>query len=760
MKTPQQLSQEIIDIIKATGNYFVGNTSGMSNDGTVNVYHPKGYSISAIAANPISSGEVIVFKVNDTWYAFGEQRTIVKQDVLIQRKSSSSDEVIYPVITLIQSDWDTDYNPNPKPSGHKDVEYWLTGGGKYSLKRIVTNPLTLGFNNSEARLSFDGSEAFLQNAGNGKYLAATRSYELPPINYGGVPNRTYQRNIFTIQKEDKSVVKIIPNFYGNFTYLGNGIYQSFIEDGIGDIFEQIPSVLRNSSNLNNASINIGQKTANILPKNKNYCVYNGQIFELSGTINVDLTDAFLYYAEGSITIKDRTFAWRNKTIQHQVWLPTGNSTFNYSSTKTKVRNNLPGDENTSQYAYMYDYTFNETMSGEVLLMSWKNKYITSTFEIVKESKDWRRDEYIPGIGFPNTIQTLTEEIKSKNEILTLKTYGDAEGEKNLVLNSNGKWLILPKRPKQLNSDTNLYITKETTAFRVSVDTGQLGLLPEGFNPDDYKPDYDLTPYMNENIITSFTINNNAYIVRGKITAINFEVYFRNNSYSHYGRYWFTIGITQFSLVPKVVSNLNANDFEEYREYLLPFPWVIILDNGCFWNYYLSYRNSAVDMESNITSYPIFRYGRTYSTLVAFKEFRDSFTNLVLCDQAIKYIPTNPITVPFSYVTFPYRTPFSVPKLHSFYNPPSNLLISDNLVGNSIYRVNDDILLQAYIDRAANEWLGITKMPVSEWKISNNGDIKYNKTFLVDYRLKRPYYNRETDESLSFNVIPVTHSYHP
>lgn len=100
MKTPQQLSQEIIDIIKATGNYFVGNTSGMSNDGTVNVYHPKGYSISAIAANPISSGEVIVFKVNDTWYAFGEQRTIVKQDVLIQRKSSSSDEVIYPVITL------------------------------------------------------------------------------------------------------------------------------------------------------------------------------------------------------------------------------------------------------------------------------------------------------------------------------------------------------------------------------------------------------------------------------------------------------------------------------------------------------------------------------------------------------------------------------------------------------------------------------------------------------------------------------------
>lgn len=100
MKSPQQLSQEIIDIIKATGNYFVGNTSGMSNDGTVNVYHPKGYSVSAIAANPISSGEVIVFNVNGVWYAFGEQRTVIKQDILIQRKSRAIVSDDYPVIVL------------------------------------------------------------------------------------------------------------------------------------------------------------------------------------------------------------------------------------------------------------------------------------------------------------------------------------------------------------------------------------------------------------------------------------------------------------------------------------------------------------------------------------------------------------------------------------------------------------------------------------------------------------------------------------
>jgi hypothetical protein len=188
--------------------------------------------------------------------------------------------------------------------------------------------------------------------------------------------------------------------------------------------------------------------------------------------------------------------------------------------------------------------------------------------------------------------------------------------------------------------------------------------------------------------------------------------------------------------------LNANDFEEYREYLLPFPWVIILDNGCFWNYYLSYYNTTINIEAFVTDYPYFKGGNAYSRLL---RSRNYLLNSVFCNQTVKYIHTNPITVPFC---------------HGTYYPPSSILVCDNLVGNSIYRVNDDILLQAYIERAANEWLGITKMPVSEWKISNNGDIKYNKTFLVDYRLKRPYYDRETDESLSFNVIPVTHSYHP
>lgn len=759
MKSPQQLSQEIIDIIKATGNYFVGNTSGMSNDGTVNVYHPKGYSISAIAANPISSGEVIVFNVNGIWYAFGEQRTVIKQDILIQRKSKSRAIVneVHSVITLIQSDL-TRYS---KPEGNKDIEYWLTGG-KYTLKRIATDP-TLGFNNSEAFVYYDGSDAFLQSSGNGKYLAATRSHEKPDINYGGAINRSYSRNIFTIQKEDKSVSKITSDFYGNFAYLGNGIYQSFIEDGIGQILNKVPKwvsipgaamrkVTDEFGGITYDGVRKGKEKgtdkdlrldANILPETSNFVIYNGGLHQLSGSLSIDLAnvfDRFKTYDEFIpsdtiltpvntneimfTAIKDRTFGWRNKTVQHQIWLPTGDSVFNYSSTKTEFRNNLIGDENTAQYVYLYNYTFNETMSGEVLVVSWKSKYVTSTFEVEKESKDWTTR-----ISGQNII-TKTEEITNKTEILTLKTYGDTEGEKNLVLNSNGKWLILPRQPKQHNSDTNLTIAKDTTHFRVKVDIGYLGIVS-----DDYEPDYDLSSYVDENIITSFMINNSAYIVRGKISAINFELYSRNNTNQRNGRHWFTIEITQFKLVPKVEAK------SDYGEYFLPFPSRIVLDNGCFWNYYLSHEASSINVETLVTNYPYFKGGNTYSQL---SRFTTSLNSYILCNQLVKYIHTNPITVPFC---------------SSAYIPPSSLLISDNLVGNSIYRVNDDILLQSYIENATNRYLGITKMPVSEWKIIPDGNIKYNNTFLVDYRLKRPYYNEENNESDAKYIIPVTHSYY-
>lgn len=757
MNFTQQLLAELFT--KAV-NFKTVTVKNVSQGSTINVSLGYG-SVRAQALQDIS-GDCIVFQTDQgNWYLIGNSaanQNSSNRTQIVYRKTGQKIELVYTVITLIQSDLYSSFRPNPKPEGHKDVEYWLTGGGKYSLKRIVTEP-TLGFDQSEAEIYEDGGDAFLQNAGNGKYLVATRSYELPPINYGGASNRTYQRNIFTIQKEDKSTVKIISDFYGNFVYLGNGIYQSFIEDGIGRIFAAMPSFLRtNYSRVVNASINIGNRDANILPETSNYTIYNGQLIENTGSLNIDLTNIYSYYDLGgtNIWLSDRTFAWRDKTIQHSVWLPTGNSTFNYTATKTKFRNNVPSIESESFLERLYNYTYNETMSGEVLVMSWKDKYITNTFNIAKESKDW--NTYIPNTGYSDIVNTRTEEITSKTEIFTLKTYGDAEGKNNLALNTNGKWLILPKQPRQINSDTNLVITKETTSFRIKVNIGYIGSLPEDYNSEDYKPDYDLTPYINESIITSFMIDNNAYIVRGKITAINFELYSPNNTNIYYGRFWFTIRITEFKSIPKV----KAKESFGYSEWQLPFPWRIVLDNGCFWNYYLSYTNSNVEMvEASLTSYPLFKYGNIYSVLTSSSyRFNLSLLPFVLCNQSVKYIPTNPITIPFTCITFPSPTTYLVPHQMSLYYPPSNLLISDNLVGNSIYRVNDDFLMQTYIEWMTSDMLSITKMPVSEWKISSNGDIRYNKTFLVDYQLKRPYYNKETDKSDALSITLVTQSYHP
>jgi hypothetical protein len=188
MKSPQQLSQEIIDIIKATGNYFVGNTSGMSNDGTVNVYHPKGYSISAIAANPISSGEVIVFKVNDIWYAFGEQRTVVKQDILIQRKSRAIVDNYY--VTVL-----------------------------YSIKNDTINNLYIGGDRNKQLLNIlelenTVTKGFITNLG-------SKKYSCDAIIFGNNIN-----NIFHKSRSFKTLLNNTTEVFNakRLTFVGNGIW--------------------------------------------------------------------------------------------------------------------------------------------------------------------------------------------------------------------------------------------------------------------------------------------------------------------------------------------------------------------------------------------------------------------------------------------------------------------------------------------------------------------------------------------------------
>lgn len=101
MKSERQLSEELIKIILASSDYFVGVARGLKADGTVNVAHPQGYSVSAIAATPMTSSRTVTaFRVGSQWYAFGKINTVVNESVLLFRKSKPRGEKIYPVKTI------------------------------------------------------------------------------------------------------------------------------------------------------------------------------------------------------------------------------------------------------------------------------------------------------------------------------------------------------------------------------------------------------------------------------------------------------------------------------------------------------------------------------------------------------------------------------------------------------------------------------------------------------------------------------------
>jgi hypothetical protein len=101
MKSERQLSEELIKIILASSDYFVGIARGVKADGTVNVAHPQGYSVSAIAATPMTSSRTVTaFRVGSQWYAFGEINTVVNESVLLFRKSKPRGEKKYPVKTI------------------------------------------------------------------------------------------------------------------------------------------------------------------------------------------------------------------------------------------------------------------------------------------------------------------------------------------------------------------------------------------------------------------------------------------------------------------------------------------------------------------------------------------------------------------------------------------------------------------------------------------------------------------------------------
>jgi hypothetical protein len=49
--------------------------------------------------------------------------------------------------------------------------------------------------------------------------------------------------------------------------------------------------------------------------------------------------------------------------------------------------------------------------------------------------------------------------------------------------------------------------------------------------------------------------------------------------------------------------------------------------------------------------------------------------------------------------------------------------------------------------------------IAQWGIDNDGNVKYEKTFLVDYKIKFPYLLENGDLDAQ-GIIVSSHSYHP
>lgn len=775
--------QEIRNLFYKLQNIQAGTTSGGKAGSQVWVKLPQG-RVRATCIKDIGDGECVILKADDgQWYV--TQASMVSREERSRRQISyrkceqkSKKEKPYPIISLIQQ-YET-------PSEFKDFESWLTGGGKYKLKRVTTEP-EFGFDTNEHFMFFDAGDAFISNHGSGKYLLASRRLDVNRSFWGGAGNRGYNAIEFVIKKSNGNTQLLRPNFYNSsdlgcvFAYLGNGIYQSFIENGIGRTFDALDDGLSindgamyraNVGTSNEYFSGIGRDKpglstpyqnrldAHILPENQNVVIYNNEIIVLNGALSIDLAGVFdfdlstnngqpsegAYYNNylrllGSIYRKSTVvfgntsqnlsysysfrhptlFGWRSRQITHEIWLPDGNRTFTFNSNSSFTANTNGGNT----------YIYNEQMSGEVMVMSWKDKYITHEFNNVSKQSTYN-----------NATDVLTESCTVSSQSLKLKTY-NSQDEK--ILNSSGKFLILNKGFLALDSTNFININLNTTSFRIRIRE----------NIQFYEqtnPNLNLQEYINEPIITSTQINEENYILRGYISNIN------QQSVSGQTSIFITIVITEKIKTVKVKSS------DEYLLYFSdPFAYAIVLDNGCFWNYYLSYL-PIVQIEITST-YKRFRVAPVQqqafgNSIVARTEslggyksasingVNKSLGNDLICDQTTNFLHTNPITVPFC----------ADYKINRYF-PPSNLLLVDNLVGNSIFRVNSWLLDNEFINFYNTEELRIQEMPVSEWKILENGDVKYSNSFLVKYENKYPF----TDDNGNINayvLIQMGNSYHP
>lgn len=699
MFSDRQLQELWDKILKS--RFISVNTSGGRNNQQIWV-NLNGRRIQARCFGDVPSGECLAVQLDTKeWLLVKAQVADIPQESIRNlelRRTKSKEKVEYNIATLLLA-----YLPPAV-----NAEYWATGGRRN--KRF--NDLDVPLNNN---VSLDGKDGYLMNLGKGYLIAVSNSAQV--INYDSISNRSYApQNINNVI--NGQLTAFTANFYAsgesyNFSrplcYLGNGVWQSPIENGIGRIIANIgngklifgarmvgnfPSYQGISRVAQFAGDTVTVRIdANILPDDKNFVIHDGILEELPGSLSINVVGI------SALDTTDILFGLRERAIAHQTYTPYGYKNFNYISTLSGV---------TEEYIYI------ESQSGEVLVIAWGKQYITHIFDIEKQSK----------YTSSSSGYTLSESITQSTQSLTLRYYDDPEQSKAIALNCNDKFLSL--QSSVLNSETLDIesLTLESESFAM-----QLG----AFDYSKVNPTFDLSAYVGENYLFCQVINNKPYLIKGTI-------YFAALLGS---RPTFKFSISDFIVLPSLKYKSNGDEYRTIN--YLPF-YQLILDNGCFWNYYLTgfIVSRGGDVSTGI-AYPYLIFQENSSSDQWKFEYGAITRKFeLLCDQTLQFINTNPVTRYCMQFNFYQNLILS-----------ETLLLTDNLVNNKIYRVVESQFLQEFTRR---DFIYMTKIPIAEWVISSDGNIKYNRTFLTNYRIRYPYYDRQTEELTAEGISIQSHSY--
>ncbi|QBQ73075.1 hypothetical protein kac65v162_gp043 [Nodularia phage vB_NspS-kac65v162] len=705
--------QEIKQLFSRLQNIQSGTSIGGRAGSKIWFKLPQGQE-QAICIKDVEPGACLGLKADDgQWYltqASEVSREERSRHQIGYRRCEQKPKDSEGIITLLSVDLFGYFKPNI-------AEFYLTGTKNKKLKILEELNVAQG-----QYIRFDDSDGFIQNLGKGKSIVTSRKYEDTISYFGGEFNKRYQLQTISILNK-KNLSQFTPNLYvwgarkpGNTVmfYMGNGIWQSTVDWGLGQIIknsnQEVVGALQSKDDAGNLkhiiwlydSNTVVQLDAVVSPDDSNTIIHDGIIETLPGTIFVE---------DINISSLNVLYNLRNKTITHQSWLPHGISNFTYTANRSG------------------GYKYTETLSGELLGLHYGRQYITQEFNFTQVTT-YEKETIVTGT---TTIEGYNRKFthSGTNNLFLKKADADGNMSSQLQLNTSGKFFVI------LNTNAFRVLFADDGVTQINLTTSTTTFSIRETNLPDYQGNYnlDLSTYVGENILFARIIDGLPYLIKGYISACSIE----KNKFANNYTLTTTIVVTSMTKLP------HQDTFDTY---MLPF-FSLILDNGCFWNYYLStfdfFANEKeveipnVDWRSSSISGDLkVQWVFSYKTPLDRPRF--------MCDQTDPAIHLNPIS----------RFMLTHPFYEKAVRVDSDVLLStDNLIDKKIYRCSIDDYINSYAYPSGNVK---KKKSITEWNIDGSGNVFYKRNFLVDHIIDFPYIN--SDGSFDSNGVSVNgHSYY-